>query len=302
MKSPVVIRDLKTLDECRAVVAVQEAVWGADGETVPASLLSVSRKCGGILIGAFVAGGLQPAGDLVGFVFSLAGIRDGAPSQWSHMLGVLPEHRGGRIAERLKLAQRTQAVDAGIKLIEWTFDPLQAPNAHLNLHVLGAVGARYGINVYGALRGPLHRGTPTDRLIMEWWITEPHVARRVWARESDPPARLRRDESSAATARQARLSARSAEVMDAPLVLQCEAQGDWTRGVRVPTDWSARRVLVAVPPRFSEMQQQAPPVALEWRLTMREVMTEGFAHEYRAVDFYLDRDKGGGLYLLAKKT
>src|SRR6187455_2226788 len=124
MASSIVIRDLKTLDECRAVVAVQEAVWGADGETVPASILSVSRKRGGILIGAFadaggvsiVAGGLQPAGDLVGFVFSLAGVRDGAPSQWSHMLAVLPDFRGGRVAERLKLAQRAQAIEAGVKL------------------------------------------------------------------------------------------------------------------------------------------------------------------------------------------
>ena len=47
------IRDLTSLAECRAVVDVQVAVWGRDGEVVPASLLSASVKRGGILIGAF---------------------------------------------------------------------------------------------------------------------------------------------------------------------------------------------------------------------------------------------------------
>ena len=34
-------RDLKTLEECRAVVDLQVTVWGADMETVPAGLLLV---------------------------------------------------------------------------------------------------------------------------------------------------------------------------------------------------------------------------------------------------------------------
>ena len=34
---------------------------------------------------------------------------------------------------------------------------------------------------------------------------------------------------------------------------------------------------------------------------MRDVLTEAFANDYRAVDFYLDRERGGGSYLLAKR-
>src|SRR3954466_6201540 len=115
------IRDVIALDDCRAVVGVQEAVWGRDGETVPASVLMVSAKRGGILLGAYAGG------DLVAFVWSLAGMRERRPTHWSHMLGVRPEWRRHRIGERLKHAQRVRALAAGIDLIEWTFDPLQAP-------------------------------------------------------------------------------------------------------------------------------------------------------------------------------
>ena len=179
-----------TLEDCRAVVAVQEAVWGTDGETVPASVLSVSRKRGGILIGAFPpASSMEPAAfrppeNLIGFVWSLPGVRDGAPTQWSHMLAVLPDvpwRPRGRTPETGP-ARRGRST-AGVDVDRVDVRSAAGANAHFNLHVLGAVGASYGVDVYGSLRGPLHRGTPTDRLIVEWWIAEPHVARRVAGRE-----------------------------------------------------------------------------------------------------------------------
>ena len=113
--------------------AVQEAVWGRDGEIVPASVLLVSAKRGGILIGA-VDG---PRAGRVRLVDARRGAT-GRPTHWSHMLGVLPDVRGRRrSAGDLKLAQRDRALAAGVDLIEWTFDPLQAANAHLNLAMLG---------------------------------------------------------------------------------------------------------------------------------------------------------------------
>jgi predicted GNAT superfamily acetyltransferase len=177
------LRDITALDDCRAVVGVQEAVWGRDGETVPASVLFVSAKRGGILIGAY------RGSEVVGFVWSLRAVRDGIATHWSHMLGVVPECRNQGLAERLKWAQRERALSGGVELIEWTFDPLQAPNAHFNLRVLGAVGAGYAENVYGALAGPLHRGTPTDRFTVEWRIAEPHVLGRQVRRQT-PDSKL----------------------------------------------------------------------------------------------------------------
>jgi predicted GNAT superfamily acetyltransferase len=285
MISSVSLRDLTTLADCRAVVKLEEAVWGADGETVPASVLLVSAKRGGILIGAWtgVDDGGAVAERLVGFVWSMPGIRDGVRTQWSHMLGVLPAFRGDRVGERLKLEQRARAIAQGAELIEWTFDPLQAANAHFNLRVLGAVGASYGIDVYGGLAGHLHRGTPTDRLIVEWWIREPHVSRRLAARAANG----------------AGLPVRTAEVLEAPDLIRIAPEGEWMRCADVGPAGDHRRVYVAVPARFSDMQQQATELALEWRLAIRQTMTSLFERGYRAVDFELNRETGHGRYLFA---
>src|SRR5690242_14900164 len=110
------IRDLSTLEDCRAVVALQEEVWGRDGEIVPASVLLVSAKRGGILLGVDVAAAAPVAGAgtrLAGFVWSMPGVRDGLRTHWSHMLGVLPGEREHRLGERLKWAQRERAIAQG---------------------------------------------------------------------------------------------------------------------------------------------------------------------------------------------
>ncbi len=61
-----------------------------------------------------------------------------------------------------------------------------------------------------------------------------------------------------------------------------------------------RRVWVEIPVGFTEMQQQAPDRALEWRMQTREIFQTYFARGYRAVDFELRADGGGGRYLLAR--
>ena len=91
--------------------------------------------------------------------------------QWSHMLGVAPTARDSGLGTRLKLAQREAAIAMGLELIEWTFDPLQALNAHFNFAKLGVVVEEYEENIYGESSSPLHRGAPTDRFVAAWRIT-----------------------------------------------------------------------------------------------------------------------------------
>jgi predicted GNAT superfamily acetyltransferase len=269
------LRDIHDLSGCRDVVAVQIAVWGRDAETVPASLLSASIKRGGILIGAY------DGQALVGFVWSMPGWRDGQATHWSHMLGVLPGARGHGLGRQLKLAQRRRAIEQGIELIEWTFDPLQAPNAHLNFVCLGCVASTYLVDAYGAMSGPLHRGTPTDRLIAEWWIARPHVERRI----ARPPHAL---------------VAKSADLIGAPVLLETTSGTAWMEPGAPRRDVDAPRVLVPVPAAFNDMQQQHTELALAWRLAIRDAFTWAFARGYRAVDFHLNRERGGGAYLLAR--
>ena len=119
--------------------------------------------------------------DWSAFVFSVPGLRHGRVVQWSHMLGVTPAARGQALGLRLKLAQRERALARGIDLVEWTYDPLLAGNARLNVHRLGCVVEAYLDDVYGPSTSPLHGGLPTDRFIASWHVASPHVARRVEA-------------------------------------------------------------------------------------------------------------------------
>src|SRR5262245_29007882 len=166
----VIYRDLHTLEEFARVVDLEREIWGPGyDDVVPVSILAVTTHCGGILIGAF-------SGErMIGFVYSLPGIRNGRPTQWSHMLGVLDEFRSAGVGRELKRLQRERALAAGIDLIEWTYDPMQAMNAHLNFTKLGVVVGTYGENVYGLSGSPLHGGNPTDRFIAEWWIRKERV-------------------------------------------------------------------------------------------------------------------------------
>lgn len=270
------IRDLTTLDEFRRVVELEKVVWGYtdSDDVVGVPILVVTARRGGILLGAFDA-----RDEMVGFVYSLPAIKDGRPIQWSHMLAVLPGRRDVGLGTRLKLAQRRRALAMGIDLIEWTFDPLQALNAHVNFSKLGVVVREYEENVYGESSSPLHRGTPTDRFIAEWWLRRLHVLRRI-APHAEPPPRAR-------------------EVFDAPQVNRTRRAGEWLECAGVDLGGAGPRLFVEIPANFGEMLQRHPGLALAWRLKTRELFTTYFARGYRVVDFFLDPEAKTGRYLLA---
>jgi predicted GNAT superfamily acetyltransferase len=164
------IAPLTALADYERCVELQLAVWGySDGDLIPKRVFIVAEAIGGQVIGAF-------AGEaLVGFAMSLPGYRDGAPYLHSHMLAVLPEYRNHGLGRRLKLAQREDALARGIDRMEWTFDPLEIKNAHLNIARLGAIARRYKRDFYGPSTSPLQGGLPTDRLVAEWWLRSPRV-------------------------------------------------------------------------------------------------------------------------------
>lgn len=160
------IRQLFHLDEFEGVVQLQREIWGfAELELLPLRFLVVVSKVGGHVFGAF------DGPKMIGFCFAIPGIKPGPmPYLHSHMLGVLPDYRNLAIGRRLKLVQREDALARGIKLIEWTFDPLELKNAFLNIEKLGAIIRRYHPNLYGSTSSPLHGGIPTDRCYAEWWL------------------------------------------------------------------------------------------------------------------------------------
>jgi predicted GNAT superfamily acetyltransferase len=174
MSAAITVRKCEVLEEFHACVALQREVWGEEElEVEPATLFVVAANTGGQVLGAF------EATTLVGFTLALAGFRHGASYLHSHMTGVRESYRERGIGRMLKLFQREEALGRGIRLIEWTFDPLETRNAHFNLNRLGAIGRRYLPNLYGITTSPLHRGLATDRLVAEWFLDSPHVLATV---------------------------------------------------------------------------------------------------------------------------
>jgi predicted GNAT superfamily acetyltransferase len=144
------IQPLTSLEHFERCVVLQLEVWGySDGDVIPRRVFVVAQRIGGQVVGAF-------DGDtLVGFAMSLPGYRDGTPYLHSHMLAVLPQYRNFGIGRRLKLAQRDDAIARGFHLMEWTFDPLEIRNAHLNIARLGVIVRRYQPDFYGPSSSPL---------------------------------------------------------------------------------------------------------------------------------------------------
>jgi chorismate synthase len=162
------IRLAESNEDFEACERMSHSVWGAaERNVVPRELLKTIQLNGGIVQGAF-------QGDrMVGFVFGFLGIRDGRLRLCSHQLGVDPALRGHGIGIALKLAQRDEVLKRGLDLITWTFDPLEARNAYINLHRLGAIARLYDRDHYGVMEDALNAGLATDRLEAEWWIRQP---------------------------------------------------------------------------------------------------------------------------------
>ena len=165
-----VIRSCDTLGELESCVELQRHVWGySDAELVPIPILIIAHKTGGHVLGAF------DDDKLAGFALGFAGHHAGIPYVHSHFLAVLPEYRDRGVGRALKLQQREHCLRQDIHLIEWTFDPLEIKNAHLNIIRLGSIIRKFIPNLYGVTSSRLHGNLPTDRLVAEWRLGSPRV-------------------------------------------------------------------------------------------------------------------------------
>jgi predicted GNAT superfamily acetyltransferase len=177
------IRQLTRNHEFAEAVKLQKAIWGFDDiDLLPVRLFVTASKIGGHSFGAY-------DGDrMVGFCVAIPGIKPGAKSYLhSHMLGVTKEYRDAGLGRKLKLAQRDDAIQQGIDLIEWTFDPLEIKNAFFNIERLGAIVRRFVLNQYGITSSPLNGGLPTDRCYAEWWLKSDRVTALLQGREMPRP-------------------------------------------------------------------------------------------------------------------
>ena len=165
--SDIQIREIKEQKELRAVENLQKEVWRIpELDVVPLTQMVAAVAAGGILLGAF-------NGEiLAGFAYGFIGNEGGQMTHHSHMLGVKSEYRNFDLGRKLKFAQREKVLEQRIKLMTWTFDPLQSLNAYFNFNKLGVFSNRYFVNFYGEEAASFLHRTGTDRLWVTWDLTK----------------------------------------------------------------------------------------------------------------------------------
>ena len=181
MSGPIQGRKCEKLEEFQCCVELQRQIWGeADLEVEPVTAFVVAAQTGGQVLGAF------DGARLIGYTLAVVGVRNGVAYLHSHMTGVLSNYRDRGVGRMLKLFQRDEALSRGIRLIQWTFDPLELRNAHFNLNRLGAICREYLPNLYGVTTSPLHRGLATDRLLVEWRLDSARAVAAIQNLVKDP--------------------------------------------------------------------------------------------------------------------
>jgi predicted GNAT superfamily acetyltransferase len=167
----VTLTPLTTVADADRINDVIDRTWG--GQRLDREVVRALAASGNVSWGA-------TDGDrLVGFVLGWAGVDDAGLHVHSHMLASVPDSRHRGVGQALKLAQRAQALDQGIHLVRWTFDPLLARNAWLNVGKLGAVIDGFERDFYGAMQDVLNEGERSDRAFIAWHLVREPGLRRV---------------------------------------------------------------------------------------------------------------------------
>jgi predicted GNAT superfamily acetyltransferase len=263
------LRPIETHAEFAACVELQADIWGAEfGDRVPASLLKVAAHIGGLTIGAF-----GPDGSLIGFVFGLTGVKGDEIVHWSHMLGVRVGAREMGIGRRLKEFQRATLAARGIRYTYWTFDPLQAKNAHLNFNRLGVRIVDYVVDMYGTTTSPLHYGLATDRLIVVW-----------------------------SNMREAENGARGADISPAPVNVPVMTRAPQPGDVVLDTASRPDVALIEVPIDLQAVFADSPADGLAWRDATRRNFEWALSNGYTVNSLRRDADARRAFYVVTRES
>jgi predicted GNAT superfamily acetyltransferase len=274
-----IIRSLRGPEEFHEAAQVQKQAWNmCEIEIVPSHLLITVAKNGGLVLGAFDQG--QMLGMLLGF---MGQDDNGRYKHCSHMMGVVPSHRGKGIGTALKMAQREFAFQQGLDLITWTYDPLESVNASLNIARLGATSNTYIRNIYGEMRDELNQGLTSDRLQVDWWIRSRRVIDSIDG--SRRPSSLASLQSAGGK------------------VINRTRSGE--RGLLQPVDWTSEDapvVLFEIPATFQQIKRSDMVLAHAWRQMAREIFEYYFDERYQVTEFLSEKVTNNRycLYVLEK--
>lgn len=272
MPQSIVIRDIVSPAEMRLVEDLQKVVWGIPAiEVVPVSQMVAAVHTGGVLVGAF-------AGDaLAGFAYGFVAKEDEIIAHHSHMVGVRKEFRSQDLGFRLKAEQRQRVLGQGIKLMSWTFDPLQSPNAHFNFRKLGVIAKKYFIDFYGTEAGSFLHQNGTDRLWVTWELTSRRVTERMVK------------------------EAKSHTAVETLTLVECgDSHRPILQGLEIGS--AVDHVAIEIPTDISSIESSDKLLAAEWRRTTREAFVAALTDGFFVEDFYrVDRFRSSvGIYHLKR--
>ncbi len=264
------IRALKTFEELETVVAIQRSVWEDPTSVIYRNALVSYVRNGGALIGAF------DGERLVGFVLGYLGTETQDTSRpamanlklVSNRMAILPEYRDQGIGYELKLAQRQFAIQQGIRLITWTFDPLQSRNAYLNIRKLGAISRRYWRDYYGTAPSSHVVLGSSDRLITEWWVTNNRVEQRINGKRSGLTI--------------TQYTSANAMILNPS---RAGVGGSFPEPGEMTSQHPGMVILVEIPSDFSAIVKNDPDMARAWRQHSRDSLEQAIASGYTITDF-----------------
>lgn len=267
------------MEEVAAAEEVQRATWDmADLEIIPAHALHAMQHSGAALLGAF------DGERLIGFTFGVLGTEENPNridqvaaarlKMYSVIAGVLPAYQHHDVGYRLKMAQRDFALRIGVRLITWTYDPLESRNGRFNIGKLGAVCRRYLRHFHGNMSG-INNGLPTDRFEVEWWVTQNRVAAR--AERKWRPLRL--------------------EALMAGGALLVNESTINAAGLPVPplnyVSRPSNLMLVEIPADFQAVKHADFELAHRWRMHTRDIFENMFNSGFVVTDFVPHVDEQG---------
>jgi predicted GNAT superfamily acetyltransferase len=287
MMTQITIRPLASHDDYQKTRQIHMATWGVDAaETIPPLMVHALQHNGGTALGAY-------DGDrLVGYVLGTLGtiqtpnridqIAAARLKMYSVIMGILPEYQSRGIGTQLKLAQREAALHQGIRLITWTYDPLESRNGRLNIGKLGAVCHKYYRDFHGPMAGR-NAGLASDRFEVEWWVTSNRVEGRV--------AQQRRPLSLDA-------------IRGAGAIVVNEVQFDAAGLPLPPLEFAhsdSNLILVEIPADIQALKATDLALAKQWRQHTRQLFEHYFAANFAVTDFVFQPGEDGrsrSFYLL----
>ena len=256
-----------------ACIQLQRELWGFTGgdALVGLPLLAIGNRYGSSVLTA-----KDPNGQIVGFSLAvLCQEARRAPFWWSYVTAVLPNRQGKAIGFQLKVAQRKDALDHGIKEIWWAVDAFQLKTAHFGFRKLGCITKQLEENLYGIRDDSLREGLNFDCLLAEWHLESSRVVDRV---KGNPGQILSNSDS---------------------LQRIVKAVGNRPEALNLALDESF--LLMEIPRHFDTIIETDRQLAVEWQKTVRAACRHYLGRGYAITDFLLaERPHALALYVFEK--